>query len=228
MTVDVSVVLPAYRNATTLPLLAVALDQALSDSGYSFEIVVVDDGSPDGTADVATRLRADDERLRLVCLDRNVGQQRAIFEGLRVVRGRAVAVMDADLQDPPEALPRLLRVLEDEGLDAVFAGRRGRYESMLRLLTSRLFKRLLSVLTGLPRDAGGYVVMTFDLTRRLLAMPGSDPYLLGMIGCVGATTRSIPVTRNPRPDGTSSYTARMRVGMSGRALFHILRTWRPK
>src|SRR5439155_18061266 len=104
------------------------------------------------------------DRIPRVCgivLAENVGQNSAVLAGLAHARGAAVAVMDGDLQDPPEAVPVLLAALERDGADAVFAARRGRYETRLRLATGRVLKRALWVLTAgrMPPDAGLFLVL---------------------------------------------------------------------
>ncbi|HQR68873.1 MAG TPA: hypothetical protein PLB02_15905, partial [Thermoanaerobaculia bacterium] len=103
---------------------------------------------------------------------------------------------------------------------AVFAGRRGAYESRGRLLPSHLFKELLHRLAGVPPDAGMFVALRRDLVEELLAFPARRPFLVAMIGCTGRPTVSIPVERSPRPAGRSAYSslARLRAGASAVAL----------
>ena len=103
---------------------------------------------------------------------------------MRRARGPWTVVMDADLQDPPEAIPALLQAAGDD-VDVVFAGRRGRYESRLRLLTSRLFKRTLAVATGLPADAGMFFVANRHSVEVLTNMKGATPFVVAMIGRSG-------------------------------------------
>jgi hypothetical protein len=125
--------------------------------------------------------------------------------------------MDADLQDPPEALPELLRAGE-AGFSAVFAGRRGEYESRSRLVTSRLFKWSLHMLTGVPRDAGIFCAVHRSLLPRLCASAGPKPFVVAMIARSGDRMFSIPVTRQVRPEGASAYTAWGRVKSGSRGL----------
>ena len=150
---DVSVVVPVYGNAETVGPLQARLRAVLDRAALAHETVFVDDASPDGSLAALRALAERDPAVRVLALPRNRGQHRAVLAGLRLARGRHVAIMDADLQDPPEALPALLARARD-GYDAVFAGRRGHYESRGRLLTSRVFKWLLHAATGLPADAG--------------------------------------------------------------------------
>ena len=103
----VSVVVPVYRNAATLPELKRRLTEALDRSGVSHELVLVVDGCREGSFEAAAGLAGGDARVRAVRLKRNYGQNQAVMAGIRLARGLTVAVMDADLQDPPEAVPRL-------------------------------------------------------------------------------------------------------------------------
>src|SRR5205814_350062 len=121
---SVSVVVPVYRNTETLEELHRRLDAALGAAGVDFELVFVEDACPAGSLAVLRRLEAADPRVGVLALPRNVGQHAAVLRGLARARGRAVVVMDADLQDPPDAVPALL-ARRAQGPAAVFAGRRG-------------------------------------------------------------------------------------------------------
>jgi glycosyltransferase involved in cell wall biosynthesis len=207
---QVSVVLPVYRNAAALRELHARLCRTLGAERVSYELVFVDDACPEDSLAVLAELAQSDAHTVVLALERNVGQQRAVMAGLEYARGTCVVVMDADLQDPPEAIPALLGELQ-RGYAAVFAGRRGRYESPSRLLTSRVFKRLRSLLSRVPPDAGLFVALRRDLVERLLAFDAPQPFIVAMIGCTGLPLRSIPVERAVRPSGTSAYSTWQRL-----------------
>jgi glycosyltransferase involved in cell wall biosynthesis len=221
---EVTVVVPVYRNARTLPELCRRLHTALAPGAASYELLFVDDACPEGSLAVLEKLARGDSSISVVALQRNTGQQRAVLAGLRLARGRVVVVMDADLQDPPEAVPLLLDGLR-HGFAAVFAGRRGSYESAPRLVTSRLFKRALHLLCGVPADAGIFVAMNRQLVRMLVSFHAPRPYLVGMIGCTGLPVSSVPVERAPRADGPSAYTSWMRFKTGLLALMWVM-IWR--
>lgn len=223
---EISVVVPIYRTVDTLRPLYDRLRRVLEGHSLSFELVFVDDGCPDGSLAVLRELAASDSRVAVVALPRNMGQHRAILAGLRQARGNRVVVLDADLQDPPEAIPDLLNVMDaGAGAAAVFAGRRGRYESRLRLLSSRLFKTLLHLLCGVPPDAGLFVAMDRRMIERLLAFQVSRPFLVALIGCSGLPLASIPVVRSPRPSGRSAYNFWKRLRNACGAIAWVL-AWR--
>ena len=209
----ISVVLPVYRNEDTVEELTDRLERALD--GRELELLFVVDGSPDGSLAVLERLAASHEAVRVLALERNRGQARAIMRGVAAARGEEVVVMDADLQDPPEAVPSLLAGLDRAA--AVFAGRRGAYESRGRLATGRLFRRLNHLLCGVPRDAGAFVALRADAVEAVLALNGPPPAPVSMIGLTGLPTASIPVERARRRSGTSSHGsgARIRAGLRG-------------
>lgn len=212
----VAVVVPVYRNEDTLAELHARLDAALAGERVGF--VFVDDGCPGRSGDALAALASRDPRVQVVSLAANGGQHRAILAGLARVDADWTVVLDADLQDPPEAVPLLLTRARDGDVDAVFGGRYGRYESPLRLLTSRAFKRTVALLTGLPRDAGLFMVLHRRLVGRLLALDGPEPFVTAMIACTRARTISVAVERAPRPSGRSAYGAVDRLRVAGHAL----------
>lgn len=218
---EVSVVVPVYRNAETVGELASRIRAVLDRLGVAFEVLFVNDACPEGSLAVLAILADKDPCLRVVSLKRNVGQQQAILAGLARSRGREAVVMDADLQDPPEAIPVMLAGL-DRGCDAVFAGRRGRYESSLRLFTSRLFKRVLHSMLRVPTDAGAFVAMSGRMKECILAMPSRGAHLVAMIGASGLQMTSVPVERARRPGGRSAYTAWGRLRVGGLAVGWVL------
>jgi hypothetical protein len=132
--------------------------------------------------------------------------------------------MDADLQDPAEAIPNMIKKLK-EGYHAVFAGRRGRYESPFRLFTSRIFKKIIHLLSSIPADAGFFMVITRQMADRLLKLGIKHPHLPTMIGFTNLSKISCPVSRNLRPEGESAYNFSMRFSIALTAIFSAL-TWR--
>ncbi|HEY0077087.1 MAG TPA: glycosyltransferase family 2 protein [Pyrinomonadaceae bacterium] len=219
---EISVVVPVYRNADTLRELHRRLRRTMTERQLSYEIIFVEDCCPAGSLEVLKELAQRDARAAVLSLAANVGQHSAVLVGLRYSRGRWTIVMDADLQDPPEAVPLLLDAA-DESVGAVFAGRRGRYESFSRLLTSRLFKGLLHLLCGVPRDAGIFVALSRPLVERLLKMRAGRPFVVSMIGCAGLPMLSLPVERSRRATGESAYNFRGRLRSASRAIVWVLR-----
>jgi glycosyltransferase involved in cell wall biosynthesis len=205
---DLSVIVPVHRNADTLEELHRRVREATA--GWDLQLILVDDASPDASRRVIHELAAGDPLVEPVLLDRNVGQHAAVLEGMARARGRWTVAMDADLQDPPEAIPALIEHASG-GSDVVFAGRRGAYQGRGRLASSRLFKRVLSLLTGVPRDAGMFFAANRRAVETLLALEGPSPFIVAMIGAAGLRATSVPVRRSPNPARRSSYTPTLRL-----------------
>ena len=218
---EVSVVVPVYMNAETLPELCAQLQQVLEPAA-AYEVLFVNDASPDQSLAVLENLASKDHRVAVLDLAKNVGQHSAVMIGLAHARGNKTVIMDADLQDPPDALPSLLAEL-DQGFAAVFAGRRGRYQSTGRLLTSRLFKRLLHVLGGVPIDAGIFMAINRQMRKRLVDCRWPvQPFVVGMVGCMNLPMTSVPVERQIRPSGQSAYSFWGRLASAARGLAGVI------
>ncbi len=221
---DVSAVIPVFRNADTLEGLYRRLTHTFESQQMDFEIIFVDDACPAGSLGILKILAQRDARVMTLALKENVGQHAAILTGLAYACGKWSIIMDADLQDPPEAIPALLTKGE-EGFAAVFGGRRGRYESHDRLFTSRLFKWLQHLLTGVPIDAGTFVAISSSMREYLLKMGVPFASIVMMIGCTGLPLASVPVYRSSRPTGSSAYSAWGRLRSGLRAILWVFH-WR--
>ena len=224
MTARVAVVVPVYRNADTLGPLAERLSAALEGRRWRLRLVI--DASPDDSAAVARELAAGDRRIAVTGLTVNAGQHAAIAEGLAAEPDAdAWVCLDADLQDPPEAVPLLLDRLAAGDVGAVFAGRRGAYESLSRRLTGTVHRRVAARLTGLPPDAGAFFAMDAAVRGAVLtavAAEGAPSVVLG-VARAGVPVVSVPVVRDQRPTGTSAWTARARLSQSARSLVWAMR-----
>ncbi|MGY1836131.1 glycosyltransferase [Blastococcus sp. SYSU DS0510] len=214
-----AVVVPVYGNEATLAELAERLAVALAGRPWRLRLVV--DASPDDSTAVARALAARDGRIAVTELAVNVGQHAALARGLAEEAAADVWVcLDADLQDPPEAVPLLLDRLATGDVAAVFAGRRGRYESPLRRLTGTLHRRVAGRLTGLPPDAGAFLAMGPDVRAAVVpaVQERGAPSVVLAVGGSGRPVASVPVVRHRRPSGRSAWTARARVRQSLRSL----------
>jgi polyisoprenyl-phosphate glycosyltransferase len=215
----VAVVVPVYGNEETLRPLAARLAAALDGRAWRLRLVV--DASPDGSARVAAALAAADERIAVTVLPANVGQHRALARGLAdEADADAWVCLDADLQDPPEAVPLLLDRLAAGDVEAVFAGRRGSYESPLRRLTGTLHRRVAARLTGLPPDAGAFLALGPRARADVVAAVGEAgaPSVVLAVGAARLPVAGVPVTRAVRPVGRSAWTASARLRQSARSL----------
>jgi hypothetical protein len=223
----VAVVVPVYGNAATLRPLADRLAGALDGRNWRLRLVI--DASPDDSAAVAGALAAEDRRIAVTGLTVNVGQHRALARGLAAEPDAdAWVCLDADLQDPPEAVPALLDRLARGDVGAVFAGRRGSYESRLRRLSGTLHRWVAARLTGLPPDAGAFLAVGPQVRAAVLAAvdAAGAPSVVLAVGQAGLPVTSIPVVRDLRPVGRSAWTAGARLRQSARSLRWALRARR--
>ena len=213
----ISIVIPVFRNAATLRALAARLAAALGARDY--ELLLILDAPPDDSAQVAVGLAAADPRIKAIALPRNVGQHRAILAGLARAAGEIAVIMDADLQDSPEAVPALLEYLRLHGdADAVLGARANRFAGGWCRVTSRLFKGALRVLSGfrIPRNAGLFLALRRPLYQSLPAFSNHNVHLLSLLALAATDLPAIPVTR--QPSAVSGYTGALRLRTAGNAL----------
>ena len=201
-----SVVAPVCNEEATIHEFYARVRGALE--GINFELVLVDDGSSDGSPAALDLLAAEDPRVRVVCLSRNFGHQTALTAGLDHARGDAVVMLDADLQDPPELIPRMLDHWLN-GTDVVYAVREQREgESRFKLATARWFYRLFDTLAQveLHHNSGDYRLLDRRALDALLSMRERNRFLRGMTVWVGYTQAAVPYRRDPRYAGETKYT----------------------
>jgi glycosyltransferase involved in cell wall biosynthesis len=214
---DVVVLLPVYRNAAALPELAHRLTRALAPTGLDYRLLFVVDASPDDAWRVVQALAVQDARVAGLLLATNQGQHRALLTGMAHVHARWVAVMDADLQDPPELLPELIDACAASDL-TVFARRRGAYQSPGRMWTSRLFKSLLGWLLRMPADVGTFLVIPRQVCVRMCQARIGHPQVVVMARFFSPGWRGVPFVRERRLLGSSAYSAMGRVRAAVRSL----------
>ena len=201
----VSVVVPVCNEQANLPELRTRLTAALGD--HEFECILVDDGSADATAAMVRDFAREDPRFKLVSLSRNFGHQAAIVAGLTFARGACVAVMDGDLQDPPELIPDMVRVWR-KGAEVVYGLRTARREGWFTRATAAIFYRIQSRLTKtpMPLDAGDFAVMDRRVVDVIVAIGERHPYVRGLRSWVGFRQVAFPYERERRRRGARKYT----------------------
>jgi dolichol-phosphate mannosyltransferase len=202
-----SVVAPCFNEEGVLPEFVRRVAAVLDGVGGTAEIVLVDDGSRDGTWNAMTGAAAADRRVVAVRLMRNHGHQLALTAGLTVCRGERILIIDADLQDPPELLPAMMTLM-DEGADVVYGQRRVREgEGLFKRATAAAFYRLIGRMTDveIPLDAGDFRLVTRRVLDILLAMPERHRFIRGMVAWIGGRQVAIPYDRKPRAAGESKY-----------------------
>jgi dolichol-phosphate mannosyltransferase len=204
-----SIVVPCFNEEACLAVLHERLGAAARAAvGKDYEIVLVNDGSRDASWAIMQRLAAGDPRLVAVNLSRNHGHQLALTAGLDLCRGDNILIIDADLQDPPELLPDMLRAMRESRADVVYGVRRSRAgESVFKRATAHGFYRLLSRATEveIPQDAGDFRLMSRRALDAFLAMPEQARYIRGMVAWIGFRQVPFAYDRQERFAGVTKY-----------------------
>jgi glycosyltransferase involved in cell wall biosynthesis len=219
-----SVVVPIRDEEAVLPELRARLSAAMAGAGVTWETVYVDDGSTDGSAAlIASWLGgAAGDDVTLVSLSRNFGMEVAMSAGLDHARGERVALMHADLQDPPELIPEMLRLAEEHGADVVYARRIGRDESRLKRGLATAFYGLMERLARVPYQgqAGDFRLMSRRVVEAVRAMPERRRFLRGMVAWTGFKQLPIEYRRAGRLSGRgASYPELFRLALEALAAF---------
>lgn len=207
-----SVVLPAYNEQDVLPMTYErfsAVGSTLASLGLDYELVFVNDGSRDGTAKMLDDLAQQDSHVKAVHLTRNFGHQAAISAGLTLAAGDVVAIMDCDLQDPPEALPRFIEKWR-EGYQVVFAVRRKRKENIIKRSAYWTFYRLMALTAEMeiPLDSGDFCLMDRQAVDLVNGLPEQQRFVRGLRTWVGLKQTGVEYERDARAAGVPQYTFR--------------------
>lgn len=199
-----SIVIPVYNEEDLVDALVARCLAALVSVDPDFEIICVDDGSYDNTLPRLLALRAAEPRLKVLCLSRNFGHQAAYTAGLHAARGQFVAMMDGDLQDPPELLPRMWELLRHDACDVVYGQRTDRAEGWGRQLLIKSFHRIFRNFSRLREadNVGNFSMLNRRALTAFLSLQEKNRYLPGLRSFIGFRQVSLPYARDARPDGT--------------------------
>ncbi|RMD85392.1 MAG: glycosyltransferase [Candidatus Dadabacteria bacterium] len=203
---EISVVIPLYNEEETLPVLIERLTRVLEGLGCPYEVLFVNDGSRDRTAEILRAAHRDNPRIKAIGLSRNFGHQVAISCGIDFAQGNAVIVMDGDLQDPPEVLPDLIERWR-QGYDVVYAIRQKRKEGALKRAAYKTFYWLLRKVSYLdiPLDSGDFSLMDRRVVDLLRKMPERNRFVRGLRTWVGLRQTGYEYARSARYAGRSKY-----------------------
>jgi dolichol-phosphate mannosyltransferase len=202
-----SIIAPIYNELTNIPELYRRVKEVLDTTGEAWEMIMVDDGSTDGSGAKILELAEQDERVRPVIFARNFGHQIAVTAGLDYSRGKAVTIIDADLQDPPEVILELIAKWR-EGFEVVYAVRAEREgESWFKLFTASLFYRMIAAITDvkIPLDTGDFRLLDQKVVKVMQQMRERHRFLRGMSAWVGFRQVGVPYKRAARLSGQTKY-----------------------
>ncbi len=204
----ISVIVPAYNEEESLPFLYERLTAVVNKiKDYEFEILIINDGSKDKTLDIIKDLRSKDIRFGYINLSRNFGKEIAMMAGLDYAVGDAVIFIDADLQDPPELIPELIKYWE-EGYDDVYAKRKSRKgESFLKKFTSKMYYRILQKLTRveIQQDTGDFRLLDRRCVNALKKLRESQRSSKSMFSWIGYKKKEVLFDRDPRVAGKTKW-----------------------
>ena len=204
----ISIIIPAYNEEESLPHLYERLEKLMdSIENYAFEILFVNDGSKDNTIKLIKEYREKDNRISYVDFSRNFGKEIAMIAGLDYATGDAVIFMDADLQDPPELIPELIKYWE-EGYDDIYAKRTSRKgETWLKKFTSKMYYRVLQHLTNVPiqEDTGDFRLLDRRCVNALKKMRESQRNSKSMFSWIGYKKKEVLYDRDPRIAGKTKW-----------------------
>ncbi|MFN1219606.1 glycosyltransferase family 2 protein [Chryseobacterium kwangjuense] len=202
----ISIISPVYRAENILPLLVSEIDAAMSRIGVKYEIILVDDRSPDNSWTTMQSLAKSQSNLRIFRLSRNFGQHPAIMAGLSKAEGDWVVVMDCDMQDQPKEIERLYRKAQ-EGYDVVLARREVRIDSFFKKLSSKIFYKVFNYLAGIEinNEIANFGIYNRKVIKSILNINDSIKFFPLFVNWVGYRTTTLSVEHSSREEGKSSY-----------------------
>jgi dolichol-phosphate mannosyltransferase len=221
----ISVVVPCYNEEEVLGRLYERVSAAAEAWQEPFEVILVDDGSDEGTWQAVHDIHRRDPRWKALRFSRNFGHQTAVSAGLARAKGQAVIVLDADLQDPPEELERFVAKWR-EGYEVVYGVRRKRKEGLIKRLCYRFFYRILAGIssTPIPLDSGDFCLMDRKVVELLKSMPERNRFVRGLRAWVGFRQIGVEYQRQAREAGQPQYTFRKLVRLAVDGIFSFS-TW---
>lgn len=211
-----SIVAPVYNEVGNLRRFYQEVVKALDGVGESWELLIVNDGSSDGSHELMLELAAEDKRVRVINFARNFGHQIAVTAGIDYARGRAIVLIDADLQDPPAVIPRLIDKWK-EGYDVVYAVRSERRgESFWKQISAKLFYRMIHRITdiNIPVDTGDFRLMDERVARVLRQMREHHRFIRGLTSWVGYKQTGVEYVREQRVWGETKYPLRKMIAFA--------------
>ena len=213
----ISIIIPAYNEEESLPMLYERLNKLMNEiKDYEFEVLFLNDGSKYKTIQIIKELRQKDDRICYVDFSRNFGKEIAMIAGLDYAKGDCVIFMDADLQDPPELIPELIKYWE-EGYDDVYARRSSRKgETWLKKFTSKMYYRVLQSLTRVPiqKDTGDFRLLDKRCVNALKKLRESQRCSKSMFSWIGYNKKEVMYERDPRIAGTTKWNYRRLIDLA--------------
>jgi len=216
---DISIIIPVYNEEETLPLLYKSLHDVMDKENYSWEAIIVDDGSTDDSVCVMRKLFENDKQFTIVEFRRNFGQTAAIAAGIDNSSGNAIILMDADLQNDPIDIPRLLTKL-NEGYDVVSGWRKDRKDDVIRRFPSRIANSIIASVTGVKLNDFGCTLKAYrrEVITGFRLYGEMHRFIPAWANSIGAKITEMPVTHHPRIYGKAKYG----IGRTGKVILDLI------
>jgi len=193
---------------------------------YDYELIFINDGSKDNTLPMLESISLNNKRAKIISFSRNFGHQAAVTAGLRVTSGDAVVVIDADLQDPPEIIPDMVKMWQD-GSDVVYAKRKKRKgESFFKIVTAKMFYKILDAFseTTIQRDTGDFRLMDKKVVKAFNSLGEHNRFIRGMVAWLGFKQDPIEYVRDKRYAGETKYTLKKMLNLSYNGIYSFSNT----
>ena len=222
-----SILIPMYNEEQVIEETYHRLKKVMDQIGESYELVFVNDGSKDKSAQIISDLAKTDESIRLIDFSRNFGHQIAVTAGLDYVQGEAIVIIDADLQDPPEVIPQMLEKWR-EGYDVVYGKRIKRQgETVFKKITAHVYYRVLGALTdgNIPTDTGDFRLIDRKVCEAIKKLPEKNRFLRGMVNWVGFNQIPVEYVRDERWAGETKYPFKKMLKFAADGIFSF--TYKP-
>ena len=204
----ISVVVPMYYEEEVAKECYTRLKNVLEKiENYNYEIIFINDGSKDKTLEILKEIAKENKNVKIISFSRNFGHQCAVTAGLRYVTGDAIVIIDADLQDPPELIPEMIKLWED-GNDVIYGKRKSREgESRFKLLTASMFYKTLNALSDveIPKDTGDFRLVDRKVVEVINSLPEHNKFLRGLFSWVGFKQKAYEYERKERYAGKTKY-----------------------
>ena len=215
-----SAVIACYRDAPAVPIMRQRLSAVFQKIGVDYEIIFVNDCSPDNAAEVLAELAAQDKRVIVINHTRNFGSQSAFTSGMRIATGDAVVLLDGDLQDPPELIEQFYQKWQ-EGYDVVYGVRVKREAGLFMRVAYKIFYRIFSAMSyvPVPLDAGDFSLLDRRVVNELNSLPENNRFLRGMRAWVGFRQTGVPYVRPERMFGLTTNSLLRNMGWARKAIF---------
>lgn len=223
---DISVVIPVYNEEGLLDVCYREVNEILKSLNETFEIIFVDDGSKDDSLNDLIKISNIDKNVKILALSRNFGKESALTAGIDYTQGKAVIILDADLQDPPNLIPQMIKVWREKEVDVVLMKRKTREgETFVKKATANIFYKLINSLSSfhIPENVGDFRLMNRKSIDALKKLPERNRYMKGLFAWVGMDTYTLEYDRDPRiaGDAKMNYIHLMNLAIEGITSFSI-------